>query len=144
MARFSNRTVNETYREQRELGDDDATARTRVSERLQAVFGEVPTEAEMNDAAAHYEAHPPEPPAAPRRMAPASFLRAKPLFTAADFAGRDDIEGPLDVPCPMCGSEPHQSCVEHGATFPTHRARVVLVQDIQDARAHRRHKGEIT
>lgn len=59
--RFSNRTINETYREQRDLGDDDLAARARTNERLQAIYGEVPTEAEMDAAVAHYEAtHRPE------------------------------------------------------------------------------------
>lgn len=48
--------VQTTYSQQRELGDDDQTARARVNERLLAIGGEVPTEDEMNAAAARYDA----------------------------------------------------------------------------------------
>jgi hypothetical protein len=57
MARFSQRTVNETYRRERDdNGADDAAARAGVIGTLSGIYGEAPTSEELDEAAAHYAA----------------------------------------------------------------------------------------
>lgn len=143
MAIFSNFTINVSYREQRLLGHDDLTARARVNELLLPIYGDVPTEAEMDVAEAYHEAKETRRRrqrdaaiAVAKDLVDASKARAarplvvKPPLRAADFADRDIAE-PLDVPCSFCGAEPQQSCVEHGAPSLPHRARMILLQDIR-------------
>ena len=52
---FSDRTVNENYRQARMDGGDDAAARVRVKARLLEVYGSEPSEAQLDAAAAMYD-----------------------------------------------------------------------------------------
>lgn len=59
--RFSQRTVNETYRQNRDAGENDGSAREKTEVELLKIYGESPTETELDDAQFHYdEAHPQE------------------------------------------------------------------------------------